>query len=80
MTQLSDADIDRVLREPWLVPEPQFSERVLQHAAILPIAPASWLLRTRLLVQWLLIGSGALIGSMEVATFVFGAWSASAAL
>ena len=69
--------LDRLLSEPMLRPPDDFTERVMQRIRALPVPapsprPAGWL-------AWIALAGGALLGTAQLAGFMFGIWTASTA-
>ena len=72
-----DDELDALLGSGLLAVPDDFTERVMRkvRASPLPSPRRRWAER----LQWLALVSGAVVGALEVAAFIFGIWAATSA-
>jgi hypothetical protein len=70
-------DLDTLLQTDLVSVPDDFAERVMRRVQASPRAAAQprWMRR----LQWVALLGGALVGALEVVTFIFGLWAATAA-
>lgn len=73
-------DIDAQLRHSLLTPPEDFTQRVMQEIALLPLPErAPQASRWKQYMQWLTCIGAGLFGATQLVTFIFGIWTVSVA-
>lgn len=72
-----DKELETLLKTELLTVPDDFSERVMHSVAMAPLPAMRPVWRQRL--QWLALTGGALWAAIELAAFIFGIWTVSAA-